>query len=65
MKQFAVIGLGNFGFYLATRLFEKGHDVLALDKNDSLVQEIQDRVSQAVIADATDPKALAELGLKI
>ena len=64
MKQFAVIGLGNFGYYLATRLFEKGHDVLAIDKHANLVQEIKDKVTRAVICDATDPKALSELNLK-
>ena len=64
MKQFAVIGLGNFGYYLATRLFEKGHDVMAIDKHANLVQEIKDKVTRAVICDATDPKALSELNLK-
>ena len=29
-KQFAVIGLGNFGYYLATRLFQMGHEVLGM-----------------------------------
>jgi trk system potassium uptake protein TrkA len=32
-KQFAVIGLGNFGFYLASSLFQKGHEVLGIDIN--------------------------------
>ncbi len=62
-KQFAIIGLGNFGFYLATRLAEKGHDVLAVDKSTKLVQKIRDHVSRSVIADATDIVALKELGL--
>lgn len=63
-KQFAVIGLGNFGFYLATRLFQKGHEVLGIDKNARQVQEIRDQISQAVIADATDPQALRDLELE-
>jgi len=63
-KQFAIIGLGNFGFYLATELFKKGHEVLGIDINPKLVQEIRDWVSRAVIADATDPQALKELELK-
>jgi trk system potassium uptake protein TrkA len=63
-KQFAVIGLGNFGFYLATRLFQKGHEVLGIDINPRQVQDIRDSVSRAVIADATDPLALKELELK-
>ena len=63
-KQFAVIGLGNFGFYLASRLFQKGHEVLGIDINPRQVQEIRDQVSRAVIADATDLQALNELELE-
>ena len=62
-KQFAVIGLGNFGYYLATRLCENGHEVLGVDKNPKQVQEIRDMISRAVIADATDLQALKELEL--
>ena len=64
MKQFAIIGLGKFGYYLAVHLYEKGHEVLAIDKNPKPVQEIKDQVSQAVVTDATDRKALEALELK-
>lgn len=64
MKQFLIIGLGNFGFYLATHLYHKGHDVMAIDKNPVLVQSIKDHVTQAVVADATDAATLKELGVK-
>ncbi len=64
MKQFAIIGLGNFGYYLATNLYEKKHDVLAIDIDTSRVQEIKDKVTQAVVADATDIRALETLGIK-
>ena len=63
MKQFVIIGLGNFGHYLAAHLYKKGHEVLAIDKNANRVAEIKDQVSQAVIADATDRKAMEALGL--
>ena len=63
MKQFAVIGIGNFGSHLAAHLFEKGHDVVAVDKSETRIQEIKDKVSHAVVADTTDAKAVAELGL--
>ena len=63
-KQFAVIGLGNFGFYLASALFQKGHEVLGIDAAARQVQEIRDQISRAVIADATDPQALKELELE-
>ncbi len=64
MKQFAIIGLGNFGHYLSTHLYKKGYDVLAIDKNPDLVQGIKDLVSRAVVADATDKKAMEALGVK-
>ncbi len=62
-KQFSVIGIGNFGYYLATRLYEKGHDVLVMDINPSRIQEIKDKVSHAIVADATDPKVLQSLDI--
>lgn len=64
MGQFAVIGLGNFGSYLGTRLYEKGHEVLAIDKDPAKVQAIKDRVSYSVNADTTDRVVLETLGLK-
>ncbi|MDH3965351.1 MAG: NAD-binding protein, partial [Deltaproteobacteria bacterium] len=63
MGQFAVIGLGNFGYYLGSYLYEKGHEVIALDINKSQVQKSKDVVSQAVVADATDREALESLGI--
>ncbi len=63
MKQFAVIGLGNFGFYLSISLFRKGHEILAIDKNPEIVQSIKDKVNQAVIADTTDREVLESLGI--
>jgi trk system potassium uptake protein TrkA len=64
MKQFAVIGVGKFGHYLAVDLYEKGHEVVAVDRRNNLIQEIRDKVSQAVVADSTDMQALEALGLK-
>jgi trk system potassium uptake protein TrkA len=64
MKQFLVVGLGNFGYYLATHLYKKGHDVMVIDKNSNRVQNIKNQVTQAVVADATDPKVMDELGVK-
>lgn len=64
MKQFAIIGIGNFGKYLATRLYEMGYEVLVIDKRPSAVQDIKDGVSQAVVGDATDRRTLEALDLK-
>ena len=63
MKQFVVIGLGNFGKYLSTHLYEKGHEVLAVDKRPGPVQDIKDQVTRAVVGDATDRRTLESLDL--
>ena len=64
MKQFLVVGLGNFGYYLASHLYQKGHDVMAIDTNSNLVQNIKNQVTQAIVADATDANVIASLGIK-
>ena len=63
-KEFVVIGLGRFGESVAKTLYELGHDVLAIDMNEDLVQEISDSVTHAVQLDATDESALRTLGLR-
>ncbi len=54
----AVIGLGTFGAKTAVRLFEKGAEVIAIDKDEELVDRIKDRVTTAVSLDVTDERAL-------
>ncbi|MEO0184526.1 MAG: TrkA family potassium uptake protein [candidate division WOR-3 bacterium] len=64
MKQFVVIGLGRFGSSIARALTEKNFEVLAVDRSEERVKEIEGIVSQAVVVDATDERALRELGIK-
>ena len=62
-RQIAVLGLGRFGQAVALELTRLGHDVLAVDRDERVVQSIADDVTHAVQADITDPDALAALGL--
>ena len=64
MRQFAVIGLGQFGSSVALSLAEKGCDVLAIDSDQDRVDDISEQVSQSVTVDAADEKALKSLGMK-
>lgn len=64
MKQFAIIGLGRFGQSVARTLYSMNHDVLAVDKDEELIQEISDFVTHAVQADATDESVLKALGIR-
>ena len=62
-KQFLIIGLGRFGSSIAKTIYEIGHDVLAIDKDEEKVQEISDYVTHAVQMDSTDESILKTLGV--
>ncbi len=63
MASFAVIGLGRFGMTVATILAENGMEVIAIDKNQSLVDEISQKVAQPICMDSADEKTLRSLNL--
>lgn len=62
-KQFLVIGVGRFGSAVATSLFQSGHEVVAVDIDEARIDAVMDRVTHAMIVDASDPAALEELGV--
>jgi len=59
----AIIGLGTFGSKTAISLAEKGVEVLAIDKNEILVEKIKDRVAHAVNLDVTDERSLRSVNI--
>jgi trk system potassium uptake protein TrkA len=61
MKSFVVIGLGRFGSAVAEELYRQGHEVLAIDNNDSHIQAMADRVTYAAAGNANDPAVLKAL----
>lgn len=62
--QFAIIGLGQFGFKVATTLAAKGAEVIAVDSKPDVIEQIKDQVTQAICLDSTDERALRSLGLQ-
>lgn len=63
-RQFAVIGLGRFGYHVAQALSQAGREVLALDRDAEKIQSVSDFVTYAVQCDATDEKALRETAVQ-
>ena len=53
-KQFAVLGLGSFGWSVALTLEKMGADVLVVDESFEKIQEISAQVSYALKADVCD-----------
>jgi len=61
--EFAVIGLGRFGGSLAQRLEELGQSVLGIDLDPLKSKDIADKITEAVVLDATDPDALQQVDI--
>ena len=59
-SDFAVIGLGRFGINVAQRLEEMGHAVLGIDSDPQVAKEVESRLTEVFVLDATNPEALAE-----
>lgn len=64
MKSFLVIGLGRFGKHLCYHLTNLGHEVMAVDRDEKLVNESLNIVSGARIGDSTDKEFLETLGVR-
>ena len=64
MGRYAVIGLGKFGATAVRSLHERGHEVIAIDRDRNRVQEVRDTSTQAIEANCTDQDTLLALGLQ-
>jgi trk system potassium uptake protein TrkA len=62
MKRFVIVGLGKFGSSVAQTLFEKGHEVVALDIDEARVDAMGPNVTRAVVGDARELEMLERVG---
>ncbi len=62
-KTIAILGLGRFGQFLTRELSANGADLLVADSDEKLVNQYAGMVSDAVVADLTDPEAIKNIGL--
>ena len=63
MKNVLLIGIGNFGSLIARQLNELGHQTMAVDKNETCINEIMPFVTNAQIGDSTSEAFLRTLGI--
>ncbi len=61
--KFAVIGMGSFGSNVARTLYERGHEVVAIDKDKDRIEEAKSFCSHAVLTDASAKENLEALGI--
>ena len=62
-KRFAVIGLGRFGYTVATYLAKNGADVIAVDFDQNIINEVSNQVSVAVCMNSVDKEGLMGHGV--
>lgn len=62
MKRFVIIGLGNFGSSVAETLFERGHEVVALDTSEEAVDRIAPHATRAAVGDGRGARTLERVG---
>ena len=62
-KTYAVLGLGRYGRAVARTLAENGADVIAVDSDESIVNELALEVPVCKCADVTDPEVIEQLGI--
>ena len=63
MKSILLIGLNNFGVYMAKQLRELGHQVMAVDKREDRIDAVLPFVTDAQIGDSTSEAFLRSLGV--
>ncbi len=63
-NTFAVMGLGTFGSKLALELSQAGHSVIAIDRSKAIINDMKDKVTEAVIADITNPDTIKEIDVQ-
>jgi trk system potassium uptake protein TrkA len=62
--KFSIIGLGSFGSNVARTLFERGHEVMAIDKNRDKIEAAKSFSSHAVLMDSADKENLEAVGIR-
>jgi trk system potassium uptake protein len=65
-KQFIVVGLGRLGISMVATLDSLGHEVLAIDKSESVIPSLADDLPNVhlVATDATDEDAVRGLNVE-
>lgn len=62
--KYIIVGMGNFGGYLAMRLTDLGHEVIGVDNSENRIDLISNKITHAVTMNATDAQAVKNLPLK-
>ncbi len=63
-NNYAVFGLGTFGTKLALELSSAGNHVAVVDINPERINDVREKVTEAVVADVSNEEVIHELDVK-
>lgn len=63
-ETYAIIGLGRFGQALALSLAESGCEVVAIDRDETAVRNVRDKVEQAYICEELTVESMKSVGIQ-
>jgi trk system potassium uptake protein TrkA len=61
--DFAVIGIGRFGSSVVRTLYDMGHRVQAMDRDEEALRRVMDHCTNMMQIDSTDQEALRAVGI--
>lgn len=62
-RTYAIFGLGRYGQAVAKELVRNGAEVLAIDKNEDVINDCLTDIPYCKCADITDPDVIKQLGI--
>ncbi len=63
-KSFAVIGLGQYGLSVAKALIENNQQVIGIDRDETRVKMLEDKLASVFTTDCTNQHSLREVGVQ-
>lgn len=62
-KKYLIIGVGRFGKSVLIELHKLGHDVVAIDRDEEILESVDEHTSYVASGDARDDRTLEELNV--
>ena len=63
MKSILVIGMGRFGSHLASKFQQLGNDVMVVDKDETIINAVASKYTDALCGDCTNEDVIKGLGI--
>lgn len=62
--SYGIVGLGRFGYALATELAQTGAEVLVIDRDEEKIRELREYTENAYVVKNIDKKTLTDTGIQ-